>query len=264
MKSLFKITLFLILPIFAIFMFTGCGTKLKVERQTGELDLKLNTKLKKEEQTNKVIGIVDSSFVLNGVTKNKNLSDSIDAKTRQFVNALSVSVTEIISAKGFKLKGPYKTFDDITYSDKKMIYLSVVPKLDVEIKAEINSNDTGKLYKQVSGVLKPYGSLVLSVVEPMTGQVFIKRRIDLNSLNIEEPFSYGIQTSTGDGSISGALVDKAFRANTKLVDNTDVAVTNIYNKFYKYSMEQIQKYIDREEILSFENDILKLKGLKRF
>ncbi|PIE74034.1 MAG: hypothetical protein CSA19_01655, partial [Deltaproteobacteria bacterium] len=72
--------------------------------------------------------------------------------------------------------------------------------------------------------------------------------------------------SYDNGVKDGIIVDaiKGAGAPSKLVDTTDLAMTKAINRFYKESMKKINTYLDKEEILSYKNDILKLKGLKRF
>ncbi|WP_156508911.1 hypothetical protein, partial [Oleiphilus sp. HI0132] len=57
----------------------------------------------------------------------------------QLMTALNNTFVSNLSDKGFNMKGPYQTFDDITFSDKKNMYLSVVPRLTFNI----NQKSTG-------------------------------------------------------------------------------------------------------------------------
>lgn len=244
--------------IFASLLLTGCSTKLKMNKEVGKADFNFHQKLRKEAKTKHVIAIVDSGIKVS--TTSKYIKDRYSDKLKK---AMSVAVSEIISAKGFKLKGPYNTFDDITYRDKKMSYLAFVPDLKIEVKADSTEKERHKLYYHEAGVINLSGELVISVDEPMTGQTFIKRRIDLSDLNISEPYTYEVQTSYGDGSLIGKAVD-TIGADRVLIDNTDVAISKAVSRFYKKAMVKIETYLDREELLSYERDILKLKGLKRF
>lgn len=258
MKSYLKSLLLVVGSVFVIGLLTGCTTKLQMDKQVGEAKFDFNKDLKKEVQTRHVIAIVDS-----GIKVSKSSNHIKDNYTDKLRKALSISVSEIISAKGFKLKGPYRTFDDITYRDKKMTYLAFVPNLDIEIKADNIHRQKHKLFYHESGDIILSGELVISIDEPMTGQTFIKKRVDLSDLNIKEPYIYERQTSYGDGSLIGKAVD-SIGSDRILIDNTDLAVSKAINKFYQVAMSKIETYLDREEFLSYEEDILKLKGLKRF
>jgi len=177
--------------------------------------------------------------------------------------ALEDSISEIISAKGFKLKGPYATFDDMTYQDKKKVYLAFVPKVDFAIDNKVINKKRYRLYTHIDGVIQIGGSVIISMLEPMTGQIFVKRRINLSDFNIQEPYVYEQQTREGGDGLIGTALDKG-SAPDMLKDTTDVALTKAINKFYSKTIVKINSYLDKEEILSFQPDILKLKGLKRF
>lgn len=235
------------------FILTGCTTKLAMKVEEGTSNYNFETSVKKEKQTSLVIGIVDSNIA----------SGKANSRLAELSKALSVGLTEIITRKGFKLKGPYEAFDDITYRDKKMIYLAIVPKMEINIGRTIQNRQNHKLYYHEDGIINMSGSLILSVDEPMTGQTFIKKRISLDNLNIQEPYIFEKQTSYGDGSIIGKALD-SLDADKVLQNNVEAAQARALSKFYKNAMSKIETYLDREEMISFKEDILKLKGLKRF
>jgi len=258
MKINFRLTKVLLMSIvvglLSSTVFTGCGKRIPVQKKPVISKIgndNFSKTLKKEPQTSLVIGIVDPK------TKVEGGKDS-----QELARALSTSISEIISAKGFKLKGPYQSFDDITYRDKKMIYLAVRPTLTLKIKDK-QQVVRHSLYNQVKGVLTVSGDLVISFEEPMTGQIFIKRRINLSDLDISVPYVREYQTRLSSGGLTGAVMDSATAPDT-LVNTYDYAMSQVNNEIYKKVITKIAKYIDREEIISFKSDILKLKGLKRF
>jgi neuraminyllactose-binding hemagglutinin len=236
--------------------FTGCSTKLAMKTEKVNAQFSFDKKLKKSPSVPYVIGIVSPSLK----KSEGKVYQTVDSSLRR---ALNFAIAEILTAKGFKTKGPYETFDDITYRDKKMIYLAYVPKLNLIVNKMDVKKEYHKLYYHETGIFTLSGSLEISVDEPMTGQAFIKKRINLADLDISEPYIYEKQVSLGDGSLTGALVDK-IGASKVLHDNSEAAYARAVNKFYTKAVKRIEQYIDREEILSYKDDILKLKGLKRF
>ncbi|WP_066356549.1 HpaA family protein [Aliarcobacter skirrowii] len=275
-KILFIVTI-------CVVLFTGCSTKIEVDRKVGQLNLE-SAKLKQEKPVDNVIAIVSPSISL-PKKENKNqqiqqfplgfyqptrTSTQFDADNTFSSNykdrlnqALESSITEILSAKGFKLKGPYSHLEDMTYQDKKQVYLAFVPKIDFRIDNKSTKTIPERLYTRTEGVIQISGSFTISIQEPITGQVFLNRRINLSDFNISEPYIYEVQHSTGDGTITGAAFDKA-TAPDLITDTTDVALTKAINQFYSKAIERINSFIDREEILSFEKDINQLKDLKRY
>lgn len=268
-------------------LFSGCSTKLQTKRDIGTLNLK-SEKLEQLASTKHVIAVVSPVIAANSAAAQAqnqapqsalammmmqrmgnasvsyNFNNAFSQSYAKRLNkALESSVSEIIASKGFKLKGPYGVFDDMTYQDKKKIYLAFVPKIDFSIENKITNTKRNRLYTHVDGVIQIGGSVIVSMIEPMTGQVFVKRRINLSDFNIQEPYVYERQTRQGGQGLIGTALDKG-SAPDMLKDTTDVALTKAINKFYGKTIAKINSYLDKEEILSFEKDILKLKGLKRF
>jgi len=279
-KTLLKVGL---VGIVTTILFSGCSTTLQTQREIGTLNL-TSKKLKQLKPTKRVIAIISPKIAgkkqqtqapksrleimmmqrMGNMNANYNFDSAFSKNyARRLNNALEDSVSEIISAKGFKLKGPYKELDDMTYQDKKKVYLAFVPKIDFTIENKVINTKRHRLYTHSDGVIQIGGNVIISMLEPMTGQVFIKRRISLSDFNIQEPYVYEKQISDGSGGLIGTAIDKS-TAPKKLIDTTDVALAKAINEFYAKTIQKVNAYLDKEEILSFKEDILKLKGLKRF
>lgn len=266
---------------------SGCSTHIPVKKEPGHLNLE-SENFKQQEKTKRVVAIVSPVFAKNDESAKVQNTSNVNPYmamllaqqgqtsanvnfTQNFANnyakqlseAFQSGISAMLSAKGFKLKGPFKNFDDMTYRDKKVIYLAFVPKVDFHINKKGTQRKVERLYVHENGVIQIGGSLVVTMVEPMTGETFIKKRINLSDFNIEEPYVKERQYKEGDGLSIDTALDKA-TAPKVLRDTTDVALTKAINEFYAKAMKKINLYLDRDEILSYQKDILKLKGLKRF
>ncbi|BAJ00021.1 HpaA family protein [Shewanella violacea] len=190
-----------------------------------------------------------------------------DHYNQEVRKAFQNGVEILITRKGFTYTGPYETFDEITYGDKKNSYLAIVPKFDIKVgKADVKRKSFSS-YAQEKGFIKIDGSFVLKFIEPLTGQVMAQKRVDLSSLNIAEPYITQWETkASGGGLISGAIGGAIKHASKPdvLVDNVEKAYANAMTKFYQGSMKQLVKYVSTEEINSFEADVKELKGIKRY
>ena len=265
-------------------LISGCSTHIPVKKEVGHLNLQ-NEKFAQQTKTNKVIAIVSPVFAARNENKNTGgispfeamllakqgrITGSTNFKqnfsnnyAQRLSKAFESSISEMLAAKGFKLQGPFNNFDDITYREKKKIYLAFVPKVDFQIENKVLNSKKERLFVHEEGVIQIGGSLIITMVEPMTGETFVKKRINLSDFNIEEPYIKDRQYRVGGGLNVSSALDKA-SAPDSLKDTSDVALTNAINKFYSKAMKKINLYLDREEILSYKQDILKLKGLKRF
>lgn len=265
------------------FLVSGCSTHIPVNKKVGHLNLE-NERFIKEEKVENVIAIVSPVFATHEekeandpmsymqklmaqrVRINADYNFQTEFRSnyaKRLVDSFESSLSEMISSKGFNLQGPYGTFDDMTYKEKKKVYLAFVPRVDLQIEQKISNTENHRLYTHQDGVIQIGGTLLITMVEPMTGEIFLKKRINLSDFNIQESYVFERQFRERSGGLDSALIDKA-TAPKIITDTTDIAMTKALNEFYSKAMKKINKYLDREEILSYEEDIVKLKGLKRF
>ncbi len=282
MKKLSKILMIAATALLTSSLFTGCATRIPVKNEVGKLNLQTES-LKQQPFTDKVIAIVDPQFTykVNQVNPQPQinplfgyryrLSRYVFSPTKYFqktyeqrlAKALETELENILIKKGFKIKGPYSTFDDITYQDKKTIYLALIPKINLDIKKVSTEKKCETLYCTEKGKIMFGGDVIVTLEEPLTRQIFMKKRINLSDANIVEPYiiQFQIRTSTGD-LVQDALAKVS--VPKQLINNTDKAMADGINKFYKYAVSKIRKYLDREEILSYQKDVEQLKNLKRY
>ena len=182
----------------------------------------------------------------------------------RFSTAIMNSTQEIISKKGFTTKGPYAAFEDIPYGDKKDIYLAAVPFLTVYFEQKDTTQYHCKgLVCTDQGEFIVTGEMIYKMIEPLTGQALMARRINLSDFAISKSYIKETESPYPSSSLIGGIIDKATKPEY-LRDNTDQMMTQALNEFFKKTMAKIDTFISTEELMSFNNDIEKLKDLKRF
>ncbi|MGE6383349.1 HpaA family protein [Shewanella baltica] len=181
--------------------------------------------------------------------------------------AFQNGVETLITRKGFTYSGPYESFDEITYGDKKSSYLAIVPDFDIRVGKANVSRESFSSYAEEKGIIKVDGSFTLKFIEPLTGQVMGQKRVDLSSLNIAEEYVTQWETKASGGGLIAGAIGGAIKQASKpdvLINNVEKAYADAMTKFYQGSMKQLVKYVSTEEIKSFEADIRELKTIKRY
>ncbi len=280
----------LIISIVFVTLVTGCATSIPVQKETVSLNLEYTTSSQKGGQTGKVFALISPDFgsSAEGVNPKGNgkvassLVASLIAGQQQFAGpyanaalqskyqarlrlAMQSGLEDLVSKRGFNVKGPFSTLDDMSYGEKKASYLAVVPKLSLYFDEQITNQDCSNrgLSCFAEGNFSVAGELLLRVIEPLTGQSVITKRIDLTSFNIAKKYRREFQARTQSNGLDGALIDKMF-APKELHDNSEKAIVEAVNEFYQLAMGKIDNLLSREELLSFEADVDQLKGSKRF
>jgi neuraminyllactose-binding hemagglutinin len=263
--------------------FSGCGVKIPVNKEVGQLNLKYQIQNQKT-RVNKKIAIVAPKFsdiktnatremrnpftgrIIEVANKNINFNELLKTNYRDRLSkALSIDFEDLILKKGFTIGGKYKTFDDMTYPDRKSTYMALIPILDINIDKKNITKKKSRLYSTEEGEIEISGEFIIKMIEPLSKQMFITKRVNLSDLNIKKPYIYEVQTveSNANGigltSIISGTMDKASAPNS-LRDNTDKVLTEALNEFYQQAMLKIEKYISQEEILALEKDVNGAKG----
>lgn len=174
------------------------------------------------------------------------------------------SFKEILTKKGFSITGPYATFDDMTYNEKKKGYLALIPILDVEIYKKVTDSSGCETLSPVcteSGQVQVGGELTLEFIEPMTKEKIMAKRVNLSEFGIEIPYRKDVQRTQ---SANKQILSSLLSSGKQFQDTTDKALTEALNAFYEKSLEKVTKFISTEEIVNYRVQIQELKGLKRF
>lgn len=268
-------------------MFTfGCAPK--VSREIGQLNLQYNSPEQQGVRSDKTIALVSPEVLKpqnnaqaqsQGAGNNpffaamlqQQMMNSGEIKVdfisiydqnyaSQVKTAIGNGIQEMLTKKGFRLMGPYGTFDDMAYGDKKKAYLALVPVLNLQISNKITKDESTSLthIHTLEGVVSIGGELLINLIEPMTKERIMSKRINLSDFNISK--NYVRQAKIG----SSGLIFDAIASGNELTDNSDKALTEAINEFYTQAMAKIDKMISTEEIVNYAKSIEELKGLKKF
>lgn len=252
---------------------TGCATHIPVAKEVGTLNLNYQPS-ESSPLVGKSVGIVSPQFVAAEGGEDKSFGfqqNSIfipqqvyqTSYKSRLADSMMNAIQEIISRKGFTIKGPYATFDDISFGDKKTIYLAAVPSLKIYFDAKRENVSCKGMVCVDKGSFTVTGEFIYKMVEPMTGQAVMTKRINLSDFAITKTYVREFQTRTQSEGLIGAALDKALNPD-QLRDNTDKAMTEAVNEFFAKAMKKIDGFVSTEELMSFDEDIKQLKGLKRF
>lgn len=268
-------------------LLTGCVSA-PIERQNGQLDFEYNaeTSSKSYSQT---IAIVSPAFAENSDSRATTNAYAAPASTADFnerfyrgrysnrlEDAMTSGFQELITKKGFKFVGPYRNFDEITYTDKQNTYLAIIPDIDLRFEKLASNPSCSGARCVEEGQFEVSGDFSFKLVEPLTQQTFLTKRISLSDLRIVKDYrSISDNPGHNKNDLVGMAVTAAFQqlekaANqgnvqaNKNVDTSDKALAEAVSEFYAAAMGRMDTYLSPEEILSFSRDVKALKDRKRY
>lgn len=273
----------------AFSLLTGCAST-PIERQTGELDFQYESQKSKTSHA-QTIAIVSPRFgkyessqptSYNGMQIPQVTAD-FDQRfyqgpyARNLETALGNGFQKLITDKGFRFVGPYRNFDELTYTDKKDTYLAIIPSLELNFSKAAGQPVCSGARCVEEGSFSIGGDFSFKLVEPLTMQTFMTKRISLQDLEISKEYRAIFDNPGHDKNDLVALaltsafeqIEKASNqgkaADTSAnLDTSDKALADAVNEFYAAAMGRLDTYLASEEILSFSQDVGALKDRKRY
>lgn len=177
------------------------------------------------------------------------------APFNSFSESLDGDFQELLSARGFTVRGPFAEYQEMTFPDKKGSDLILQPNLDVTIES------TPKvvpeiLGKQLEADLVVRGRVNLDVRESLTGEQMWRKSIELKppeTVHCEGKFyASDAAIPTSDGTAAAMLA------------NPECArlVVPIMERFYLKVMDTSWKYLEPEEMVVVKKQSQEIKTKK--
>lgn len=244
-----------IMVLFITLFLSGCGPKYrniplvdfhsKVESTEGGIEKRLAFALVKPKMRLK--GQMSRGFLM--ATSNRFIRELEDSR-----DAMSHEMEKIIIQKGISVLDTYSSIEDMTYSQKKNTTGVFMPRITIKMQ------ESGTSTIRSDGFVLSTNSLVnarvridLLVIEPLAKERVWVRTLPRISKTI--PLVYSIPPNTIASSPS-MIVEPLVPATRQF----DRLILDIYDK----TLDSIVKYVSLEEFQALNDDINKLKGIKRY
>lgn len=184
--------------------------------------------------------------------------NGIDMFTR-FRSSMAADVEELLIAKGFRLKGPYETQDEMLFNDKKeadiLILIEVAPEFtnahgswNHQLKISSSSPD----YYKYSGTCSLVGKINLTGIEPLTGEKIWAKSVSIPTV---DNISLKTQNAWNTNQWSNELMKDPGISNPM-----GAALQTVY----KGVMDKMAAHFDPEEFRSLKPQIKELKAKKGY
>jgi hypothetical protein len=174
-----------------------------------------------------------------------------------FIENMGDDFEEMLIAKGFSLRGPFKSRDEMVYGDKK--------NSDIALEIKISLKEEGKLqlkkknnwaqaisknapnHYTVGGTFYHFGNIIIEATDPFTGEKFWKKTISLPRKRID---AQGTQTWTGV-----PTAEQMMSKDTGIYNPTAKAL----EEYYQEAIKTAWRHIDVDEMIMIKSEILKSK-----
>lgn len=170
-----------------------------------------------------------------------------------FSKNMALDFQQLVAARGFTVKGPFASYDEMAYPDKKGSDLVLQPTLDVQIGATNVRSTTN---------IKILGTNTYS----LEGDATVSGRVTLflkESLSKEQMWVKSIQLPPSTVHWEGS---NEYQTPPTTADLSDPAITKLLGKtmetYYHTVMEAAWKYLDPEEMRGVKKQADEIKAKK--
>lgn len=170
-----------------------------------------------------------------------------------FIENMADDFEEMLIAKGFSLRGPFKTRDEMVYGDKKnsdiALEINISLKEEGALKMSKKTNWAQAISKNannhytIGGTFYHYGNIIIEATDPFTGEKFWKKTVSLPRKQI---IAQGNQVWTGKPTPTQML-------------SLDTGIYNPIAKalesYYQDAIKTAWRHIDIEEMKMIKKEI---------
>jgi hypothetical protein len=130
------------------------------------------------------VALVNATYIGSGAVTSGGESWSAVPPFSDFSHHMSLDFQEVLSARGFTVRGPFASYDELTFPDKSNSDLILTPTLDVSfrlqnIRATQNLVLLGPKTMKLEGDFTVGGRVTLSVNESLSNQRMWYKSIDI-------------------------------------------------------------------------------------
>ena len=251
----------LIFTLGALFLFLIYGQESfaqKKGKKKGEEEERISPKFSYSPETRESVASTGITIaLLNPVFINKDINRA-GSPWSDFAKAMASDIEELLTSKGFKVRGPFSSIDDMVVSDKTnsdfiiKISIDIEPNLQRKIKQNYEPFVGGYTYKVTQGDGSIGGKIQLTALSCFSSEKLWKKDLDIN----EKKFSYA-------GSIKWPT--SIINPVTELQQDVNLwnPVCKILEEMYKESFDIFYKQFAKEEMIPVAEESRKTDKDKR-
>jgi len=177
-----------------------------------------------------------------------------------FSNSLAADLDKQLVAKGVKVSGPYATYDDITYPDKRAAEYALTPVvfLTASIKwgTPVPVGSGGAVdYIERKFSLTAQGFVEFVLVEPLSRQKLWVKKLELEPQSIEGVEAYAANV------VSDPTTGQPIRTDVgpMLYDGKQDAMADAMTRWYPIIAEKAWTYLNTDEMTSLKPQVVEIR-----
>jgi hypothetical protein len=165
---------------------------------------------------------------------------------------LTSEINKMLVARGINITDTFESRDDMTFTQKRDTTALFYPVITIELMQQTNTDYQGANPLSTKGIMLVRSDVSMVMLEPLSGEkIWIKQVFD-DKEPVTIDYSGMLQTNTSQFQIQDNIAEVAKKIDQLLVDIDDKII------------ESVNKFVTKEEFRFLNDDIKKLKNIKRY
>lgn len=235
-----------------ISLLTGCGPKFE---RLNDLDLKINNYEAVESVKDISFAIAQPEFIVEtklSPSVTRALSKRLEYDANVISCHLTSELTKLVIGKGITVSDTFENRNAMTFTQKRDTSALFYPRVIITLIEESMTNYEGSIPLSSNGDIKIKAKVEIVMTEPLSGERIWVKTIPINGNSVGVNYSGYLISSSSPTQVQDKIKSVAM--------GIDKLLTNIDHKI----LDAATKYITIEEFRFLNDDIKKLKDIKRY
>ena len=217
-----------------------------------DLNLAVQDYPKPEEVSNLSFALAEPHIKIHtemSSTATSGLIDRIKQDTKDVACYLNDEINKILLSKGFTITSHFQSYNHMTFTQKRNTSALFYPEIIISI--EESSMRTGA---RIAGLMRIDATVNIVMMEPLSGEKLWVKSLPIEEMDEQVRYSFG---QYGGQRLDGHYVPKNLKAIAAKVDR-------LFEEISAEVIDATEKYVERQEFECLNEDIKRLKGIKRY
>jgi hypothetical protein len=244
-----------VLIILSVIFLGGCMAGETQYSKMGSLQLTQKQVSSKKDLSELSLAIAKPEVIINFQASN-NLKASLGERIRydalNLACFLSQEMKRMLVAKGFTVTETFDSLNSMTFTQKRNTSALFTAFIKIDISEDTMSELKEYVPQRAFGSISSTAKLQIATVEPLSGEIIWLKNVPINDSSIEINYPYYQSVNATESLIPDELVSTA-----QSIDGIFILTNN-------QILDAIDKFVDVKEFQFLNDDIIKLKKIKRY
>jgi hypothetical protein len=183
---------------------------------------------------------------------------------KAFAKSVATDLDRVLAAKGIKVSGPYSSYDEIPYPDKRSADLALTPNVVVTTTflyapAKLVGDDSHVDYSERPFKVSVQGFVSFELREPMSREKLWVKRLDFD---VED--AQGVEAHAVKPVLNQLGVAERYDIGERVYDGRQDALAKVLTRWYPTILDKAWLYLDVDEMVNMKTQVEEIRQLKRY